>query len=98
MLQTVVFPLNLAFALLVAFFLYGKGDFSYWYIAIAAILLGLFANLNIGLVLIALSLAFLIIHLFSKALPENNLSKISLVLVSLVVSEVSLTLLVGLTK
>ncbi len=98
LIQTVLFPLNFAFAALVAFYLYAKSDFSYWYLVFAAVVLGLLANLNLGLVLFALTSAFFIIHLSAKFLPDNHISKISLIVFSLVLSEVCLVFFKGISQ
>ncbi len=88
--QINVLPLNLAFSFVVAFFLISRRDFSFWWILFASVLIGLFANLNIGLVVIAFTTTFLVVDILSRLFPDNRLVKGGLLIAALVLSEYSL--------
>lgn len=96
LIQVNILALNFGFTVVFAFFLLSRRDFSFWWVFTIAILLGLFANLNLGLVLIAFSVSFLILDLVSRVLPNNSLVKGVLIIGSLVLSEYSLLVFGGL--
>ncbi len=85
--QVNVVPLNLAFVAICALFLFSHRDFSFWWLVVLGVLLSLFANLNLGLVVIGLTLAFLVVDLGSRLFPDNRLVKASLLVVALFLSE-----------
>ncbi len=88
--QINVLPLNLAFSFVVAFFLISRRDFSFWWILFVSVLIGLFANLNIGLVVLAFTTTFLVVDILSRLFPDNRLVKGGLLIAALVLSEYSL--------
>lgn len=85
--QINVLPLNLAFVFIAAFFLLSKRDFSFWWVLIAAVLVGLFANLNIGLVVLSFTATLMLTDILSRLFPDNRLIKGSLLLATLFLSE-----------
>lgn len=88
--QVNILALNLALVALCALFLFSKRDFSFWWLFVTAILLALFTNLNPGLVIVAFTLTFLLMDLFSRIFPDNRLVKGLLLIMVLFVSEYSL--------
>lgn len=88
--QINVLPLNLAFAVILAFFLFSRRDFSFWWIFVLALLVSLLANLNLGLVLLAFTATFLLSDLLSRLFPDNRIVKGTIIVLALVVCEFAL--------
>lgn len=90
LLQVTVMPLNFAFVFLFAsVLLIDKFNAAPWLIVLS-FFLSIFSNLNFGLVLIAFTSALLILEMVKLLVPQNNLTKVMLVLVSLPIANLSL--------
>ena len=88
--QIDILPLNLAFTTVVALFLFSRADFSYVWLVLACLLVSLFANINLGLVIISFSAVLLVVDLLSRLFPENTFVKSLLLVGALFLSEFSL--------
>ena len=88
--QVDILPLNLAFTVVVGFFLFSRRDFRYVWLVIACVLVSLFANLNIGLVIVSFAATLLVVDLLSRLFPENTFVKSLLLVTTLFLSEYSL--------
>ncbi len=98
LIQVTVLPINLGFAAVVAGVLFiEKFEFVPW-LVVLSLLVSLFGNLNFGIVLVGFTLAIFLILILRKIIPENRITKILIVLISLPLATASLFLMSTFTK
>jgi len=90
--QTTLWPLNLAFAALVWYDLFVEKIIHWGWLLGVAIMLSLFGNLNVGVVIISLTFAFIVLEIVNKIIPSNRLTKALLLVISLPLAEICLLL------
>lgn len=92
LLQVTTFPINFGFAFLVAqSLLVADFQFVSW-IVVVAFLVSVFGNINFGIVLIAFTLSMLVIFLVRKLFPDNRITKVVIVAISLPLANIGLLL------
>lgn len=92
LLQVSAVPLNLAFVSVLAYSLFLNKTAVLVWLIVLAILVSLLANIPIGVVLLAFGTTFFILKFGAEFLPENNLIKVFLLVVSLPLSEMFILL------
>ena len=93
LIQTTLLPLNFALAALVFYDLFIEEISNWVWVLIVSVLVSIFGNFNLGIVIVAFTICFLIIDLTNKFLPNNRLTKILLILLTFPLSEVGLILM-----
>lgn len=96
--QTVILPLNFAFALVWGLSLFNDKLPALTWIVVLSVIFSLFANLNLGLVILVLVASFVFLDFVSGLLPENNITKASLIGVSFLVCELAFMLFSNILK
>lgn len=96
--QVTILPINFAFVFIFAVILFfDKFPLVPWLI-ILSLLISLFGNLNFGISLMGFSIAVLVLEIVRFVAPENNLTKVGLVLLAFPISNLSLLLIISLLQ
>lgn len=98
LIQVTVFPINFALGFLIGQEIFTKKFQLIQWVLLLSLLVSLFGNLTLGIVIIAFCSTIMAILLIRIFLPENQFTKIALVILTLPLANISLLTIDSLFK